>query len=102
MITSLKDEQGRIIAYAEWRLVGPSGYDVENGEYVWLSDLWIHQDFERTKRINRIIDEVMRIAKDAKWCYFKRHKYNGRIKMFSREHWERRRNAFDTLVTKEI
>ncbi len=102
MITSLKDEQGRVIAYAEWRLVGPSGYEVEDGEYVWLSDLWVHQDFERTKRINRIIDEVMRMVPNAKWCYFTRHKYTGRKKMFSREQWERRRNAYDSLVNKEI
>lgn len=101
MITSLKDEQGRIICYAEWRLVGPSGYDVENGEYVWLSDLWVHQDFERTKRINRIIDEIMRIAPTAKWCYFTRGKYGFRKKIFSREQFERRRNTYDTLV-KEI
>lgn len=102
MLTSLKDEDDRIIAYAEWRLVGGSGYDVEDGHYVWVADLWVHNDFERTKRINRIIDEVMRIAPSAKWCYFTRHKYGGRKKMFSREFWERRRNVYDSLVTKEI
>ena len=101
MITSLKDEQGRVIAYAEWRLVGPSGYDMDNGEYVWLHDLWVHHDFERTKRINRIIDEIMRIAPGAKYCYFKRGKYGNRIKMFKKEQWERRRNRYDSLVIKE-
>ena len=103
MVTSLKDEDGRIVAYAEWRLVGPSGYEMENGEYVWISDLWIHSDFERTKRINRLIDEVMMLVPmSAKYCYFTRHKYGGRKKMFSKEFWERRRNRYDSLITKEI
>lgn len=102
MITSLKDDDGRIVCYASWSLVGKSGYPLENGEYVYLEDIWVHRDFERTKRINRIIDEVMRIAKDAKYCYFKRGKYNGRMKIFTREQWERRRCAYDNLVLKEI
>jgi hypothetical protein len=98
MITTLKDDIGRIIAYCEWRLVGQSGYDKEDGEYVWINDIWVHQDFERTKRINRIIDEIMRIAPSAKWGYFVRGKYGFRKKMFSREQFERRRNTYDALV----
>lgn len=101
MITSLKDEDGRIICYAEWRLVGKSGFDVECGEYVWLEDLWVHPAFERTKRIGRIIDEILRIAPSAKYGYFKRGKYGFRMKIFTREMWERRRATYDELISKE-
>lgn len=101
MVTSLKDDEGRIIALCEWRLVGPSGYEVENGHYIWVNEIWVHRSFERTSRINRIIDEIMRFVPQAKYCYFKRAKYGERMKIFTREQWERRRMAYDNLVLKE-
>ena len=103
MVTSLKDEDGKIVCYCEWRLVGKSGFDKVNGEYIWVNDLWVHPKYERTSRINRIIDEVMRMVPSATHCYFKREKYNGRIKMFSREFWQRRRQSYEPINTvKEI
>lgn len=96
MVTSLKDESGRIVCYCEWRLVGKSGFDRPDGEYVWVNDLWVHPEYKRTMRINRIVDEVMRSAPSANYCYFKREKYNGRLKMFTKEYWERRRQAYET------
>lgn len=98
MITTLKEDDGRIICYAEWRLVGRSGFDVQHGEYVWIQDLWVHRDFERTKRINRIIDEIIRVAPSAKYCYFKRGKYGDRMKMFSKEQLERRRVQYEKVA----
>ena len=101
MVTTLKDEEGRVIALAEWRLVGKSGFDKVAGEYVWVNDLWVHKEFEKMNRINRIIDEIMRLVPEAKYCYFKRGKYHDRLKMFTREQWERRRQAYDSLIVKE-
>lgn len=98
MITSLKDDSGRIIAFCEWRLVGQSGYDKEEGEYVWINDCWVHEDYRRTNKFNRIIDEILRAAPTAKWGYFVRGKYGFRKKIFSREQFERRRNAYDALI----
>jgi len=101
LITKLKDDDGKIIAYCEWRLVGKSGFDKVNGEYVWVEDLWVHPMFERTNRINRIIDEIMRLVPSAKYCYFQRKKYNDKLRIVSRETWQRHRHAFDRLITKE-
>lgn len=98
MITTLKDEEGKIISFCEWRLVGRSGYDKKGGEYIWIENLWVHNNFQRTMRINRIIDEIMRKAPTAKYGYFRRQKYGGRMKIFTREQWERRRREYDPLI----
>ena len=97
MITSLKDLTGRIIAYAEWRLVGPSGYESEIGEFVWLNDIWVHEEFRNTFKVNRIIDEIMRRVPQAQYCYFQRKDVNGKVHMYSKRSWERRRNAYEKI-----
>jgi hypothetical protein len=103
MITTLKDYDGKVITFCEWRLVGPSGYDMENGEYVWINDIWCHPSHRNRYKVNRIIDEVMRMVPDAKYCYFQRKKKNERVRIYTRTQWERRRHAYDPeLIIKEI
>ena len=101
MITTLKDELGKVIAFCEWRLVSKSGFDKIDGEYVWVNDTWIHPDYS-FKRLNRLIDEVMsKVPPSAKYAYFLRGKYKDRMKMFSRKYWEKRRQAY-APIEKEI
>ena len=97
MITNLKDLSGRIVAYAEWRLVGPSGYEVPNGEYIWLNDIWIHEEYRNMGKLNKIIDEIMRLVPNAKYCYFQRKDINMKLHIYSRRQWERRRNAYEKI-----
>lgn len=97
MITSLKDTDGRIVAYCEWRLVGPSGYECENGEYIFVNDCWVHEGFRMKNRINRIIDEIMRLVPQAKYCYFQRKSKNEKVRIYTRTQWERRRNAYEKI-----
>lgn len=92
MITTLKDYDGKVIAHVEWRVVGQSGYDMENGEYLWISDLWVHESFERTAKINEIIDKVMKVIPDSvKYGYFQRLVHNEKKRIYSRAVFERRR-----------
>jgi len=95
MITSLKDSEGRIIAYCEWRLVGPSGLEVPSGEYIWVNDMWVHPAFRRAHKVNRIIDEIMRGCPQAKYCYFQRKDVSDRLRLYTREQFERRRMAYN-------
>lgn len=103
MITSLKDDNGRIISYVEWRLVGKSGFDCMDGKYVWINDVWVHSEYRHANRLARMVDEVMRLVPHATHAYFKREKYKGRLKMFSKVFWERRRQAYEPInITKEF
>ena len=94
MITSIKDDQNRIIAYVEWRLVGQSGFDKQDGEYVWINDCWVHQDYRMRDLLNRMTDEVMRQVPSARYCYFQRLKRNERLRMYTHDAWQRRRQAY--------
>jgi len=101
LLTSLKDSEGKIIAYAEWRLVGPSGLETPAGKYVWINDCWVHKDYRGKHRINLLIDEVMRHVPNAEYCYFQRKDVNEKLHMYSRRQWERRRMSHDPLITGE-
>ena len=87
MISTFKDDDGRVVGYLEWRQVGQSGYDKFRGEYIWVNDLWIHPTYKNHWAIYRqMMNEVLFKAMDAKWLYFKREKYLGRVsKLYSRE-----------------
>lgn len=87
MVTVIPDEQGRIIAYCEWRQVAKSGMDKFRGEYVWVNDLWVHPKHRNKGLIAQIIDTVLYKAPDAQFGYFKRAKYNGRVRMWKRENF---------------
>jgi hypothetical protein len=92
MITTMKDYDGKIIAHVEWRVVGQSGYDMENGEYLWISDLWIHESFRNSNVIRKIIDKVMNSIPDSvKYGYFQRLVHNEKKRIYSRNHFERMR-----------
>jgi hypothetical protein len=100
MVTNIKDLDGKVIAYCEWRLVGPSGYEVPSGEYIWINDIWVHEDFRNTQKVNRIIDEIMTMQPQAKYCYFHRLKKNNKIRIYKKDYWDRRRNAYDSLINR--
>jgi len=90
MISTSKDNEGRVIAYVEWRQVGQSGFDKLGGEYVWLQNLWIHEDYRGKKILQYLIADVLDKAPEAKYGYFTREKYGDRMsKSFKRESVER-------------
>lgn len=97
MITSLKDSEGKIIAYAEWRLVGQSGYEVPNGTYVWVNDMWCHEEYRFKNKVGRIVDEIMRSVPQAEYCYFQRKDVSDKVHIYSRRSWERRRKVYEEI-----
>jgi len=91
MVTTSKDENGKIIAYCEWRQVGPSGFDVQDGPYLYIADLWIHEDYRGLGFLIEIIDKILVLAPSAKACYFTHKKYGDRMsRLWKREGFERR------------
>lgn len=88
MVSVSKDDNGRIIGFIEWRQVGQSGFDKFQGEYIWINDFWIHEDYRRGHIFRDLVNQVLFNAPEAQWCYFKREKYNGRLsKLYSRSHF---------------
>ena len=87
MISTVKDNGDKVIAYAESRVVGQSGFDKLNGEYLYIADLWIHESQKNNYDIYRdLMNDIFFKAKSVKWIYFQIKKYGGRqSKNYSRE-----------------
>lgn len=98
MITHFKNEEGFIIAYCEWRLVGPSGYETPNAEFIWVNDCWVHPSLRMMEVINQIIDEIMNICPQATAGYFQRKDVSDKVKIYKRNNFERRRKTYDSLM----
>lgn len=89
MITIVPDIDGKVVAYIEWRQVAKSGFDKLGGEYIWVNDLWVHEDYRNQGLIQQMIDRILCIAPEAEFCYFTRRKYNNRMsKLWKRKNFE--------------
>ena len=100
MVTTLKDTDGKIIAFCEWRLVGRSGNEVPSGEYVWINDCWVHPSMRFAGKIGRIFHEVLESAPSAKYGYFQRKNVNDTIHIWTREQFKRRAKVYDLIGDK--
>ena len=90
MVSTVKDNNDRVIAFLEWRQVGQSGFDKLHGEYIWINHLWVHDDYKGYAIIKELIDDVLLKARMAKYAYFTRRKYQGRMsKLYKREDFSR-------------
>ena len=86
MVSISKDIDGRVIGWIEWRHVGQSGFDKLNGEFIWINDFWIHEEYRRGYIFRDLVNSILFKAPTALWCYFLREKYNGRkSKLYTRE-----------------
>jgi len=90
MVTVVKDDDERVIGYIEWNIVGPSGYEVLNGEYIFIKNFWITPDLRGDKTIfRRLVSQILRKGLSAKFGYFTRKKYGGKMKIYPREFFEK-------------
>ena len=72
MVGTVKNEKGFVLGYIEWNLLNKQGQFGGNAEYIYVSDIWIHDRFKKTgvfRELIRIIDNHP-CAKDAKYVYW--------------------------------
>jgi len=84
MVTVLKDEEDRVISYCEWCLVDEKGDLQDNGRYLFVRELWIHEKYRQKGMIEKMIYKIAPEAPAAIYAYWRRRKYNDRIKLFRR------------------
>jgi hypothetical protein len=104
MISVSKDNQDKVIAYMESRVVGQSGFDKLHGEYIYIADLWIHEDYKCDWSIFRdLMNDILLKAQSARWIYFERKKYGGRMsKLYPKEKIMRLLDRVPMLLIKEM
>lgn len=87
--TKKKDDY--IYAFCEWNLVNEKGHFDRHGKYVWVNDLYIHPDYRRNGILREFINKITEKS-GAKYCYFKREKYGGRMSIYRKFNIYTRRN----------
>ena len=86
MVTSIKNNDGFVVAYIEAWPVGPSGFPKFEGEYLWVHDLWIHDTYRQNGMLQQLIWKMLGRVPYVEYGYWRRHKYNGRIsKVYRKE-----------------
>jgi hypothetical protein len=87
MISVSKESDDKVIAYIEWRQVGQSGFDKFRGEFIYIAELWIHEEYHNQWHVYReLMNDIFRKAPQAKFVYFQRRKYDGKqSKNYTRE-----------------
>ena len=88
MVVVVKNKEGYIEAYAEWQILDKNGQFKNNGEYIYVQDLWIHERHRGRKMLNILIKliDAHKFAEGAKYVYWKNLKHNERVsRPFKRE-----------------
>jgi len=86
MIQTIKDEDGRMLAFLSWQLFTEDYVMDESGEILGILEIFIHPSLNG-KAVMRIFNsEILKIAPHAKTCVYFR---DGKPRQFDRRHFER-------------
>jgi len=104
MISTYKDTEDRVLAYLESRVVGQSGFDKLEGEYLYIADLWIHPSHQNDWSIFRdLMSDALIKARSVKWIYFTRKKYGDRMsKSYTKERILKLINKVPSMIVREL
>ena len=82
MVSVKHDTDGKVIAYAEYFIVNGNGTLNPDGTYCYVNDLWIHTSLRHKRIVRKFLNEEISKWPLLKRVYWKRKKYNDRIKEF--------------------
>lgn len=89
MLTCIKDFQGNILCCCEWRRVNEKCQFDTNGKYIWVHTIEVSKPYENSGMIYKIIKQILDEMPEAVYCWFRREKYNHRVRGYPRKFWER-------------
>lgn len=87
MTEYIKDPKGNLLAFVEFAVVDKNGKIDDNGEYVWVSDMYVNPNCRNNGMIPKFIDRITKRVPKAKYGYYKRELKDNRIRIFDRDHW---------------
>ena len=89
MLTCLYDNSGNIIVACEWRKVNEHCQFDANGKYIWVHTVEISKQYQNNGILYKLIKQILNEMPEAKYCWFRREKYQGRMRGYPRKLWER-------------
>lgn len=86
MISYLKNNEGFIYAYAEWHIVNEMGTPKDGGDYVYIQDIWIHENLHNKGVLKELINiiNVHPFTRFSNYVYWVRYKYNERMSKYKK------------------
>jgi len=86
MIITKKDNTGKVVAYADFRLMSETGTEEPQGIYAWIDEVWIHESLRTRNVFNAILEDfIYTYSKQypcAKFIYWQRGKYKDRMSLY--------------------
>ncbi len=82
MISTIKDEQDRVIAYAEYSIVDIRGDYTLYGDYCFIFDVWVHDKYRRLGLLKRLLRENRNKHPYVTYIYWMRNKYKNRMSKY--------------------
>ena len=72
MISTLKNRYGFIHSYIEWQILDAAGYQQNNGAYIYIKNMWIHEKFRSTQSFKYLIDKIYKhpYSQEAGFVYW--------------------------------
>jgi len=94
MVFAKQDNEGKVIAWAEIRLVDETGREDAKGVYVWIHDVWVHESCRTRNKFNKAMKEFIAEGRDrfpqAGFIYWTRGKHGKRMSLYNRKNILRR------------
>ena len=87
MVSVLDNQEGFLTGYIEWYVLNEHGQFQENGDYIYIHEIWIHPLQRKKKALKHLIQKIDKdpLGYTAKWVYWSREKYNRLTRPFPRE-----------------
>jgi len=90
MIETVKDKQGKVIAYAVYSLRNKFGLEDGNGVFVWVDEVWIHKKYRKKFGVlKRLTEQAYLTVPTAKHMYFQRGVRNKHVRQYTKEEIEK-------------
>ena len=89
LIEVRRNKDGLIYSYIEFNLVNRKGYKDPDGRYIFIDDLYIHNDFLNNGSIRHYIKIITDKFPQVEYGYFVRDKYNKRVRIYTRNKWRK-------------
>lgn len=87
MIDTLKNREGLAYAYVEWQVLDAAGYQSNDGQYIYVKNMWIHEKRRESLAFKCLINKIYRhpYSQKASFVYWEIVRDLKGIKMIEEE-----------------
>ena len=89
MLETIRDDNGNLQAVIEYYVVDNQGNLCDEGKFIWINQIEISNSVNGHSfgLLKEFAKRIITTYPQAQFAYFKRKKYNGRIRIYSKREW---------------